>query len=294
MKAAFLILHYKNADITINCIDSILEQIREEYSIVLVDNASSNGSYEQLLERYKDNRRIYFLSNKENLGYAAGNNIGFRFAKEKLQAQWIILLNNDVIIKQQDMLSLIEQEYEKTPFYVLGPDIVTSEGEPQNPFRMQLPDLKGVNKTLFHDRMVFILMKVKLQRPLRKLIGYKEKPLPKKVRTSSIVDFKGVLHGSCLIFSQDFIKRFDGLYGETFLYVEEEILCWILDRLGCRYSYSNQIQVVHMHAMSMQRAIADEDRRKLQILQWRIQSNRKFLEIIRSSSNMEEYLKQRR
>lgn len=288
-----MILHYKNADITINCIDSILEQIRAEYSIVVVDNASANGSYEQLLKRYKDNRRIYFLSNEENLGYAVGNNIGFRFAKEKLQAQWIILLNNDVIIQQPDFLQVIEKEYEKAPFYVLGPDIVTPEGECQNPFRMQLPDLERVKKTLFHDRMVFILMKVKLQRPLRKLIGYNDKS-PKKSRKDSIVDFTGVLHGSCLIFSKDFIVRFDGLYEGTFLYVEEEILCWILDRLGCRYSYSNQIQVVHMHAVSMQRAITDEDRRKLQILRWRIHSNRKFLKIIKSGSNVEEYLKQSR
>ena len=48
-KFAFLLLHYKNADVTMECINSIMKEEKDEkYDIVVVDNASKNGSIEQL------------------------------------------------------------------------------------------------------------------------------------------------------------------------------------------------------------------------------------------------------
>ena len=168
----YLILHYKNADVTEQCLDSLLKPDSQDSNMVVVDNASNNGSYEKLLEKYGANKRIHFIKNEENLGYAAGNNVGFRYAKETLGADWIVLLNNDVVVEQKDFQKTVLEEYKKHSFYLAGPDIVTPEGNSQNPYLMECPDKKAIRKKLLHDYIVLGLMKIHLQQAIKKLLHY--------------------------------------------------------------------------------------------------------------------------
>ena len=286
----YLILHYKNADVTEQCLESLLKLDSQDFHIVVVDNASNNGSYETLSEKYGGNQRIHFIKNEENLGYAAGNNVGFRFAKETLEADWIVLLNNDVVIEQKDFQRVLLEEYEKHPFYLAGPDIVTPEGNSQNPYLRNCPDKSAIRKKLLHDYIVLGLMKIRLQQVLKKLLHYDGSIFqPNEIPT--IEDFHGVLHGSCLIFSPDFIREFNGLYGGTFLYCEEEILCYILNRLSCKYTYLKSLRVIHKHSVSLKREIKDENRRKMLEISRRIVSYKKFLKIAKAEKNIGDFLR---
>ena len=287
---AYLILHYKNADVTEQCIESLLKHDMEDSCIIVVDNASDNGSYESLSEKYGNNDIIHFLHNEKNLGYAAGNNVGFRYGKDVLKAEWIVLLNNDVTIEQNDFKEVLLKEYEKNPFYIAGPNIVTPEGNNQNPFRMQCMDAGIIRKNLMHDYIVLALMRIKVQQLLKKLLHY-DGSIFKPNDIDTIHDFHGVVHGSCIIFSPDFIREFDGLYNETFLYCEEEILCYILNKLGYPYSYLKSVTVTHRHSVSMKREVKDEDRRKLIEISNRIVSYKKFLRIAKTEENVGKYLK---
>lgn len=290
-KFTFLILHYMNADVTANCIESILTSMPErEYNIVVVDNASNNGSIEVLQEKYGDKNIIHFLSNKENLGYARGNNIGFSYAKHELKTEWICLANNDVVFSDSMWIDKILGAYEKMPYFVLGPDIVTPDGEHQNPFRANVSGKKEVIKSLVHDEIVYILLKLGIQRKLRKKMNIKNVRADVNWKNTQ-EDFKGVLHGSCFVFSPDYVKEFEGLYNGTFLYAEEEILCYVLQKLGYRYTYFSDVQVMHCHATSFKKAIQDDDKRKMVIVKNRIKSYRKFLKIVFTSKNVGKFLK---
>ncbi len=290
-KIAFLILHYMNADVTMNCIDSILTTMSQENpEIVVVDNASHNGSYEALTEKYGEDKRIHFLENADNLGYARGNNVGFVYAKNTLGAEWICLANNDVVFSDTCWMDKVIKLYQENPYYVLGPDIVTPDGVHQNPFRNNVAGKKSVMKNLFHDEMVYLLLKLGLQRKLRSKMNIKDVKNEMDWRESRR-EFKGVLHGSCLLFSPDYVKEFDGLYNGTFLYAEEEILCYILNKLGYRYSYFSEVQVKHCHATSFKKSIQDEDKRKMVIVKHRIKSGRKLLRIVFTQKDVGRYLK---
>lgn len=292
-KVAFLILHYMNADVTMNCIDSIMDTIAQEnMEIVVVDNASHNGSYEALTEKYGKDKRIHFLANEENLGYARGNNVGFLYAKNKLGVEWICLANNDVVFSDSLWMKKVIDLYQEKPFYVLGPDIVTPDGVHQNPFRSRVSTKKSVMKNLFHDEVVYILLKLGIQRKLRGKMSIKTNQNDTDWKESK-VDFKGVLHGSCLLFSPDYVREFDGLYSGTFLYAEEEILCYVLNRLSYRYSYCSEVQVMHCHATSFKKSIQDEDKRKMVIVKNRIKSDRKLLKIVFSRRDVGYYLKEK-
>lgn len=285
----YLILHYKNADVTMNCIDSILSSDEGDSSIVVVDNASNNGSYEALVKHYEGKGSIHFLQNDSNLGYAKGNNVGFRFAKEVLKSKWICLANNDLVFSDLQWQTKISRFYEQHPFYVLGPDVVTPGGEHQNPFSDEVSNSGDISKKLMHDVIVWMLLKLRIQNLLKKLIRTKENRVMNDWE-ESIPDFKGVLHGSCLVFSPRYIDAFDGLYNGTYLYVEEEILCFILNRLGYMYSYCSDIHVEHRHATSLSRSITDERKRKMMIVRERIKSYRLFGKIARDKGDLHKYL----
>lgn len=289
---AYLILHYKNADITEQCIESLLKH-NDDSHIIVVDNASVNGSYEYLTDKYGSYKNIHFLANDTNLGYAAGNNVGFRYGKDVLKADWIVLLNNDVTIEQENFREVVLDEYKKKSFYIAGPDIVTPEGNNQNPFRMQCMNEKIIRKNLVHDYIVLALMKIGIQQILKKLLHYDGSTF-KPNDTDTIRDFHGVVHGSCIIFSPDFIREFDGLYNDTFLYCEEEILCYVLNRLGYTYSYLKNVTVTHRHSATMKREIKDEDKRKMIEISRRIVSYKKFLKISECKDDVGIYLKRER
>ena len=290
-KFVFLILHYLNADVTIRCIESIINTIQQKnFEIVVVDNASNNGSVEELVERYGNKTEIHFLFNKVNLGYAQGNNVGFVYAKNILHADFICLANNDVIFSDKQWCNKVLDIYEKESYYVLGPDVVTPQGEHQNPFRPEVFGIGKVMKNLFHDIVVYILLKLGIQKKIRNKLNIKS-VWENCNWSESQFDFSGVLHGSCLIFSPAFIGEFDGFYKGTFLYVEEDILFYILHKLHCKYVYCKDLQVLHYHATSLKRTIQDENQRKMMAVKNRIKSYAKFLKIILNHKKAATYLK---
>ena len=62
--------------------------------------------------------------------------------------------------------------------------------------------------------------------------------------------FNTLLHGACLIFSYDYIKRFDGMYDGTFLYMEEDILKLRADYFGYLMMYTPDLEIIHKEDVS--------------------------------------------
>ena len=80
MKTGFVILHYMTADDTINCVESIKEKCFD-YEIVIVDNASPNGSGKILETKYSKESKINVLTLEKNIGFDCGNNAGINFLR---------------------------------------------------------------------------------------------------------------------------------------------------------------------------------------------------------------------
>ncbi|EKD85346.1 MAG: Glycosyl transferase family 2 [uncultured bacterium] len=113
---SIVILSYNVRDLLLNCLESIFKNITKEdnWQVIVVDNASTDGSVEAVKEKYKvaeinsgilrfaqndkkgarNDNVVELIENKENLGFAAGNNEGVKCAK----APVILFLNPDTII----------------------------------------------------------------------------------------------------------------------------------------------------------------------------------------------------
>ena len=111
---------------TLKCIDSIRENVRyKNYHIVVVDNGSPNGTGLELKARFKNDEHVTVILNSKNLGFAKGNNIGYSYARNELKSDFIAVINNDIFIEQPDFIELFIQRYNKKPYHILGPDIVS-------------------------------------------------------------------------------------------------------------------------------------------------------------------------
>jgi GT2 family glycosyltransferase len=112
MKLSIIILNYKTPDLTIQCIDSVLNQLNNvlEYEILVADNASNDGSIELLKQQYNLNSKVTLIENEMNIGFARGNNELAKIAK----GEFLLLLNSDTIVTDSksitDLISVMESD----------------------------------------------------------------------------------------------------------------------------------------------------------------------------------------
>ncbi len=247
----FVILHYQDYETTIKAIESILELQKDhsEYKIriIVVDNASPNHSYQILREQYKDNEAVMIKYNQNNDGFAKGNNIGYKIAKEN-DADFIVLINNDTLINDRFFASKVVDLYQSEEFGVLGPDIYSVyEGIHQNPMKSFAITGNNVKKRIHRARMILLLNKLGVYELISHYINSNRDFTGENYKNACVIDQKSnlVLHGSCLIFSKEFIKHFNGLYDKTFMYYEEHILAFICQQEGIKMFYSPEIHIEH-------------------------------------------------
>jgi GT2 family glycosyltransferase len=118
-KIYIIILNFNSYEDTIECVKSIENISYDNYEIVIVDNNSSDNSVKVLSERFPNHNLIL---SKENLGYAKGNNIGIKYALEQ-GAEYICILNNDVIVERNFLELLIKQFGDNNSIGMVGPCI---------------------------------------------------------------------------------------------------------------------------------------------------------------------------
>lgn len=108
MKIFIVVLNWNGKDFLTGCLNSLKELKTDNCTLeaVVVDNASTDGSVKLVETRYKD---IKVLKNKENLGFAEGNNVGIRYAL-KNGADYVLILNPDTIVDKNLVVQLISAQ----------------------------------------------------------------------------------------------------------------------------------------------------------------------------------------
>lgn len=116
---AVILLNWNNAPDTLECLASVYASKQVDFQVYIADNGSVDGSLEILQAAYP---QAIYVENKENLGFAEGNNRAIVQAMAN-GADFLFLLNNDATI-HPDTLALLSQEALKHPkAAALGPKI---------------------------------------------------------------------------------------------------------------------------------------------------------------------------
>lgn len=268
-RVCFIILHYKDLQVTDQCVQSILamEQQRR-VEIVIVDNdiKETATKREKLLQQYQSISNIHVIQIKENGGFSYANNIGYSYAREKLGASFILVLNNDIEFTQKDFVEKLERSYEQHMCHVLGPDIVrNSTGEHQNPLDTRVRTKTEAEYTIKMNQFALkwysvlypvLFLQKKLEEHKRIHQKRKNADFYSKVQ-KEIVPF-----GACLIFTPKFIEN--EVYAftpETAFYYEEYILTLRCKRKGYTIVYDPELSVLHESGAVTKKSLGNEWKR---------------------------------
>jgi len=122
-KVSVIILSYNNQKILSQTINSLIDSVSPEVEIVVVDNGSADGSVKYL----KGLRRVKAIFSPKNLGFTGGNNLGIKYGLDN-GADYLLLLNNDVLIKEDFIKPMIEFMEKNEKAGILGPKIYFAPG----------------------------------------------------------------------------------------------------------------------------------------------------------------------
>jgi hypothetical protein len=221
MDLSIIIVNWNTKDVLANCLR--LMGSRGTVDVVVVDNASTDGSPHMVKEEYPEVRLII---NERNVGFAGAANQGIRSSK----ARYLFLLNSDTLLKGhiiQDMVRFME-EHPKAG--AMGPRLVLPDGSPQ-------PYSFGCDPTIGY------LLRRGLNLLLRK--GYLHNWGTEEVQE---VDW---VSGASLMLRRRALEETGLLDENFFLYFEDNDLCLRLRQKGWKVYFNPMVEVVHLGGESL-------------------------------------------
>lgn len=275
-----VILNYLNWADTINCVNDFLKQIKNyQVFITVVDNHSSNESFDELTKAFLHNDNVDIIKSEKNLGFARGNNLGYKhLLKKNIDFDFIIVSNDDILLKEQGLYQWIVGQYRDKEFGVLGPDVYSIKSRVH-----QSP--------LVNFSLDIAICKKKLRRKqLKKLII---RFLPDFVFETSTSDnvFESdkydeeqqniTLHGAFLVFSKQYFRYYRDLFdNQTFLYMEENLLFLRCIKSSIKIIYSPKYSVTHLQSVSTNYVKVSNKKRKMTRLKHEVDSLKRYIQVL--------------
>ncbi len=248
----FVVLNYNNYIDTIACANSILKIThRDDYLVVIVDNASPNNSYGELRREFEGHPKIILLLAEKNTGYSGGNNVGIRALME-IGVSQIIIATNDTEILSANILDKFD-EINSSDVGIVGADVVTSEGVHQNP-PLHRPTLLYFLNLYLYAPMAWLRAYLYKMFPMlerkRKASVSKEIEILSGTHSTMLVRQVYMLHGCFLYLTKNYIDKIGLLDESLFMYGEEDLMSWNCETSGLKRLYLPSIKVLHKDGMS--------------------------------------------
>ncbi len=117
MKFYIIILHFGDITLTQSCIQSLLEKETAKFEIIVVNNKEKLAR-----QTFSNKKSLTVINNGKNVGFAAGVNIGIKYALSK-HAGYVLLLNNDTAVKKPFIQTLADFLRNDKRAGIVGPAI---------------------------------------------------------------------------------------------------------------------------------------------------------------------------
>ncbi|MBJ7354157.1 MAG: glycosyltransferase family 2 protein [Thermoleophilaceae bacterium] len=240
--SSVVIVNWNAADVLPACIESIRSQdLAEPPQIVLLDNASTDGSVEVLRELLNEDELI---ESPENLGFGRGNNV----AAKRARGEFLLFLNPDTELVGSDCLSTLLASASEEEIGLVGPMLLNVDGSIQKSVGA-FPSIRygsiqgtGVDR-LFSDEVCAHLS-----------------PLRWSQSWSRDVDW---LKGAALVMRRSLFEDLGGFSESTFMYSEDSDLAFRCRGRGLRVRYETRAEVVHVDDHSSKKRWTESEKEEL-------------------------------
>ena len=226
-----IVVNWNTREILRDCLQSIYEQAGDiQFEIIVVDNASSDGSCEMVEKEFA---AVKLIRNNANRGYAAAINQGIRAG----QGRYFLFLNSDVIICDKAIEKTVRYADEHSDVAATSCQVFMRQGVPQPSF-FRFPDVLnifletfGLSRIFRDNRFFGRELMIWLQRD-------KEREKERQV---------DVISGMFMLVRRKAVEDV-GLMDESFFFLFEETdLCYRLSKAGWKTMYWPGAKIIHMH-----------------------------------------------
>lgn len=229
MKLSIVVVSHNTGEILQKCLSSIYENPPSvEFEVILVDNASSDGTIEFVRKKFQE---VCVIENKKNRGFSAANNQGIAISKGNL----ILLLNSDAIILPGSLEAMIKFMNEHCRAGAIGPKIFNPDGTFQISF-WSFPGLFGE----FVRKILNIFLRFHFFRNF----------FDKIYNETKEVDW---VTGACLLTRREVIEKVGVLDENFFMYFEDVDWCYRMKKVGWKIYYAPQAKIIHFSGKSMEK-----------------------------------------
>ena len=215
-KVAIIIVNWKKYDITLTCIESILNSTNSNFKIILVDNESDNKK----VKNFKYRNQIEIIQNKKNEGFSKANNIGIDYAL-KNNYDYTLLINNDTIV-EKNLIEVLLKTAQAKSFLVVQPLILNYNGK-------EIWNAGGRINYFFGN---FIT---------RKKLGNS---------LNSSHELTEWFTGCCCLFKTKIFKDIGKLDERLFAYYEDVDFSLRLKKYGYKIGFTSKTQIYHHESFS--------------------------------------------
>ena len=243
MNVSIIIINFNTKDLILACVESIIRQTSGlTYEIIVVDNASIDGSARALSEQFP---QTILIESNENIGFGSANNLGAEIAKGK----YLFFLNSDTILLNNSILVLFhfsESNFTKLKVGITG-GILLDEHKLETASFGPLPSKTNLIKSI---------------------LGF----LPRftKMNSNEIKFFQtngylevGYIMGADMFISKSDFKKIGGFDLNIFMYYEETDLQLRLKNAGYHNYIIAGTQIIHFEGLSFNQAGANNNKRML-------------------------------
>ena len=239
MDLSIIIVNYNVKEFLQNLLHSIDKAAQNiSHEIIIIDNASDDGSVEFLQQKFPD---VKLIINKENLGFGRANNIGMKEAKGK----YLLLLNPDTLLSEnllQEMITFLDNTPEAG---IAGCKILNPDGSLQLACRRSFPGpwtsfckVTGLS-TIFPKNKIFA----------RYNLTYLDENQTYEVDAIS---------GSFMMMRKEVYEKTGGFDEDFFMYGEDLDLCYRIQKVGYKVFYVHSAQIIHYKGESTKRSSIDD------------------------------------
>lgn len=225
MLVSIVIVNFNAGKLISACIESIIQEtIIEKYEIIVVDNDSSDESVEAIKKKFPF---VKIIETGVNLGFAAGNNIGFNVAK----GDFILVLNPDTLIIDKAIDKAVAYLSNHPEVGILGCKVLSKTGE-RLPTLMRFFTLTGI--------LINTLIPIRIMCKSRYL-GRSHYP----DIDYSIEHDVDVVVGCFMMLPQGIIHEIGGFDEDFFMFVEDVEWCWRIVQAGKKVRYYPESTIIH-------------------------------------------------
>ncbi len=217
MDVSVIIVNYNTLRLTEQTINSVLKKTKQlNIEIILVDNNSSDGSFEYFKKNYFN--KIILIKNEENIGFGRANNKGIELAKGK----YIFLLNSDTILINNAIKILFDYMENNSNIGITGGNLYDLNIKPTISYELSLP--KNIIKNRYKRNSTFNKTKFPLE------VGY--------------------ISGADMMIQKKILNEIGWFDPDFFMYYEETELTARVVKKGYKVYNVPQAKIIHLEGKS--------------------------------------------